>query len=271
MGDSTCVACGECVQACPTGALMPARDVGKIQSPTRPWIPVCPYCGRGMPAHLQRQGQQDPLGGRVADGPANSQPPVREGTLRLRLRAAQAPAHPAAHPQARREKAQGLRRRSRQLVARCSARRAGRRRSTSPANGLRDIRDTHGKKALAGFGSAKGTNEEAYLFQKLVRTGFGSNNVDHCTRLCHASIGRRAHGGHQLGRGLEPGARRDERGGDLPHRRQPHGEPPGGGDLDEERRQGGREADRRRSAPGRASRATRPTTCSSRPTPTWRC
>jgi formate dehydrogenase major subunit len=55
------------------------------------------------------------------------------------------------------------------------------------ANGLRDIRDTYGKKALAGFGSAKGTNEEAYLFQKLVRTGFGSNNVDHCTRLCHAS------------------------------------------------------------------------------------
>jgi formate dehydrogenase major subunit len=45
----------------------------------------------------------------------------------------------------------------------------------------------HGKRALAGFGSAKGTNEEAYLFQKLVRTGFGSNNVDHCTRLCHAS------------------------------------------------------------------------------------
>ncbi len=49
------------------------------------------------------------------------------------------------------------------------------------------IRDQKGVKALAGFGSAKGSNEEAYLFQKLVRTGFGSNNVDHCTRLCHAS------------------------------------------------------------------------------------
>ena len=49
------------------------------------------------------------------------------------------------------------------------------------------IRDTHGPRALAGFGSAKGSNEEAYLFQKLVRTGFGSNNVDHCTRLCRAS------------------------------------------------------------------------------------
>jgi len=55
------------------------------------------------------------------------------------------------------------------------------------AGKLREIRDTRGKHALAGFGSAKGTNEEAYLFQKLVRTGFGSNNVDHCTRLCHAS------------------------------------------------------------------------------------
>src|SRR4029453_693076 len=54
------------------------------------------------------------------------------------------------------------------------------------AEGLRKIRDQD-KYALAGFGSAKGSNEEAYLFQKRVRTGFGTNNVDHCTRLCHAS------------------------------------------------------------------------------------
>ena len=53
--------------------------------------------------------------------------------------------------------------------------------------GLKRIRDERGGGALAGFGSAKGSNEEAYLFQKLVRTGFGTNNVDHCTRLCHAS------------------------------------------------------------------------------------
>jgi formate dehydrogenase major subunit len=52
---------------------------------------------------------------------------------------------------------------------------------------LKALRDAHGPEALAGFGSAKGSNEEAYLFQKLVRTGFKSNNVDHCTRLCHAS------------------------------------------------------------------------------------
>jgi formate dehydrogenase major subunit len=55
------------------------------------------------------------------------------------------------------------------------------------ANRLSGIRDTHGPDALAGFGSAKCSNEEAYLFQKLIRTAFGTNNVDHCTRLCHAS------------------------------------------------------------------------------------
>ncbi|HEV8501224.1 MAG TPA: formate dehydrogenase subunit alpha, partial [Casimicrobiaceae bacterium] len=55
------------------------------------------------------------------------------------------------------------------------------------AQGLIEIRERKGGSGLAGFGSAKGSNEEAYLFQKLVRTGFGTNNVDHCTRLCHAS------------------------------------------------------------------------------------
>ena len=55
------------------------------------------------------------------------------------------------------------------------------------AAGLARLRDQHGGQAIAGFGSAKCTNEEAYLFQKLIRTGFGHNNVDHCTRLCHAS------------------------------------------------------------------------------------
>ncbi|MCU7891757.1 MAG: formate dehydrogenase subunit alpha [Candidatus Thiodiazotropha sp. (ex Ustalcina ferruginea)] len=55
------------------------------------------------------------------------------------------------------------------------------------ATGLRNLHDQLGPPGLAGFGSAKCSNEEAYLFQKLIRTGFGSNNVDHCTRLCHAS------------------------------------------------------------------------------------
>ena len=68
-----------------------------------------------------------------------------------------------------------------------SARRAGRKRSTSPPLACAGSAIGTGPQALAGFGSAKGSNEEAYLVQKLVRTGFGTNNVDHCTRLCHAS------------------------------------------------------------------------------------
>src|SRR5262249_13155267 len=55
------------------------------------------------------------------------------------------------------------------------------------AVGLKAIHSREGGKAIAGFGSAKGSNEEAYLFQHLIRQGFGTNNVDHCTRLCHAS------------------------------------------------------------------------------------
>ena len=55
------------------------------------------------------------------------------------------------------------------------------------AQGIKRIAERDGGNALAGFGSAKGSNEEAYLVQKLIRTGFGTNNVDHCTRLCHAS------------------------------------------------------------------------------------
>src|SRR4029077_5941356 len=55
------------------------------------------------------------------------------------------------------------------------------------ATRLRGIKEAHGPGALAGFGSAKCSNEEAYLFQKLMRAALGTNNVDHCTRLCHAS------------------------------------------------------------------------------------
>ena len=55
------------------------------------------------------------------------------------------------------------------------------------AKGFNTIKKDNGSQSLAGFGCAKGSNEEAYLVQKLVRTGFENNNIDHCTRLCHAS------------------------------------------------------------------------------------
>jgi formate dehydrogenase major subunit len=104
------------------------------------------------------------------------------------------------------------------------------------AGGLRALRDRHGKKALAGFGSAKGSNEEAYLFQKLVRTGFGSNNVDHCTRLCHASSVTALLEGVGSGAVSNPVRDVQHAESDPGDRQQPHGQPPGGRHLDEERR-----------------------------------
>ena len=184
MGNSTCVACGECVQACPTGALMPARDVGQT-AVDKQVSSVCPYCGVGCQLTYNIKGNTI-LYVEGRDGPANSSRLCVKGRYgfdyvqhRHRLtkpliRKPGVPKHKdfTVDP----EKWHEVFREATWEEALEAA-----------AKGLRDIRDTHGKRALAGFGSAKGTNEEAYLFQKLVRTGFGSNNVDHCTRLCHAS------------------------------------------------------------------------------------
>ena len=184
MGASTCVACGECVQACPTGALgagARGRDGGARQAGG---IGV-PVLRRRLPAHLQRQGQQDPLRQR-ARRPGQPQPPVRQGPLRLRLCAPPAASDEAADPSHRCAQARRLHdgpERRDDRVPRGQWDEA-----LDVAGGtLKRLRAQHGRYALAGFGSAKGSNEEAYLFQKLVRMGFGSNNVDHCTRLCHAS------------------------------------------------------------------------------------
>ncbi|MDR2220017.1 MAG: formate dehydrogenase subunit alpha [Methylobacillus sp.] len=184
MGDSTCVTCGECVQACPTGALAPAGGVALI-TPDKTVDSVCPYCGVGcqLTYHVKDDKIIEVTG---RDGPANhdrlcvkgrygfdyarhqhrlTKPLIRKPDVPKDATAEMDPANPyAAFREASWEEALDF-----------------------AANGLKKIKERDGKYALAGFGSAKGSNEEAYLFQKLVRTGFGTNNVDHCTRLCHAS------------------------------------------------------------------------------------
>ena len=184
MGNSTCVACGECVQACPTGALMPAREVA-LNIPDKQVDSVCPYCGVGCQLTYNIKDNKI-LYVEGRDGPANL------GRLCVKGRYGFDYAH---HPH----------RLTKPLIRRAGVpktgdfvmdpdrvldvfREASWEEALALAGGkLAQIRDEHGGNALAGFGSAKGSNEEAYLFQKLVRTGFGTNNVDHCTRLCHAS------------------------------------------------------------------------------------
>ncbi|WP_118133115.1 formate dehydrogenase subunit alpha [Oceanicella sp. SM1341] len=189
MGASSCVACGECVQACPTGALMPASALdtaqkGDSRDYDREVKSVCPYCGVGC--QISYKVKDD----RIAwvdgiNGPAN------EGRLCVKGRFG---FDYIAHPH----------RLTKPLIRRKDAPEKGL--NVDPANpwthfreasweealevaahGLSDLRSYYGGKAVAGFGSAKCSNEEAYLFQKLIRQGFGHNNVDHCTRLCHAS------------------------------------------------------------------------------------
>ena len=184
MGASTCVACGECVQACPTGALMPAREVGLTVADTQ--VPsVCPYCGVGcqLTYHVK---ENKILYVQGRDGPANSSRLCVKGRYGFDYVQHR---HRLTTPLIRKARMT----KTKDFVVDPDNWRDVFREATwdealaFASGGLRTIRDTHGKKSLAGFGSAKGTNEEAYLFQKLVRTGFGSNNVDHCTRLCHAS------------------------------------------------------------------------------------
>src|SRR5580700_2247783 len=184
MGNSTCVACGECVQACPTGALMPARAVGKVVVDKKV-DSVCPYCGVGCQLTYNIKDNKI-LYVQGKDGPANSNRLCVKGRYgfdyvqhkhRLTKPLIRKPGFPkvkdfVVDPDNWQEVFREATWEEALDVA---------------AKGFREIRDTYGKRSLAGFGSAKCTNEEAYLFQKLVRTGFGSNNVDHCTRLCHAS------------------------------------------------------------------------------------
>ncbi|SEK27056.1 formate dehydrogenase subunit alpha [Roseivivax marinus] len=189
MGASTCVACGECVQACPTGALMPASVVDEQQVGDREDFDeevdsVCPFCGVGCQVSIKVKDDKVKYVQGI-NGPAN------EGRLCVKGRFGFDyihHGHRLTKPLIRREDApdKGL--------------------NVDPENpwthfreatweealdvaarGLADLRSYYGGKTIAGFGSAKCTNEEAYLFQKFIRQGFKHNNVDHCTRLCHAS------------------------------------------------------------------------------------
>ncbi|MEL6751627.1 MAG: 2Fe-2S iron-sulfur cluster-binding protein, partial [Pseudomonadota bacterium] len=191
MGFSTCVTCGECVQACPTGALSEKTMMNEaatqvvVSEVDKSVDSVCPFCGVGC---LTKVDVKDDKIVRIdgRDGPANENRLCVKG--RFGFDYAMSPER-LTKPLVRRDdvpkdgamdarfmKASDI---FREATWEEALERA--------AGGLTSIRDTSGGNAIAGFGSAKGSNEEAYLFQKFIRQGFGTNNVDHCTRLCHAS------------------------------------------------------------------------------------
>jgi len=191
MGLSTCVTCGECVQACPTGALYektlmdPAGKRRAVQQFDRIVDSVCPFCGVGCQTRVAvKDNRIVQVDGR--NGPSNENRLCVKG--RFGFDYAMSPER-LTKPLIRRDDAPtagdiDLRGVDPLTVFREASWEEALERA---AGGLKNIIRENGGSALAGFGSAKGSNEEAYLFQKLVRQGFGTNNVDHCTRLCHAS------------------------------------------------------------------------------------
>jgi len=183
LGFSSCVACGECVQACPTGALLP-KGLATETVETHKVDSLCPYCGVGCQVRYHVADDRI-VYTEGRDGPANLSRLCVKGRFghdytrhpdRLTkplIRIDGMPKDPAilngGDPRSQFREAtweEALNR-----AAAC----------------LEMNREQFGSDAIAGFGSAKGSNEEAYLFQKLIRTAFKTNNVDHCTRLCHAS------------------------------------------------------------------------------------
>src|SRR6516225_9957976 len=227
MGNSSCVTCGECVAACPTGALTnkPIRNI-----PIRPRSEldavdsVCPYCGVGcaLTYHVDRErgaiafaeGRDQPgsqgrlcVKGRYGwDYAASPQrltvPLIRideaypKGPLSADVRGEMTIDNGTGAANGRNgERGDGQKRGQRKpggLVDYAEVLPHFREATWDEAldlvaRRLTEIHAAGGPGAIAGFGSAKCSNEEAYLFQKLIRTGFHTNNVDHCTRLCHAS------------------------------------------------------------------------------------
>ena len=190
MGESSCVACGECIQACPTGALLPSSILDlsgdtKTKTADRLVDSVCPYCGVGcqLTYHIKDdkiikvEGQNGPanenrlcvkgrFGFDYIDHPHRlTTPLIRKESVNKKWDDEIDPNNPWTH----------FREASWDEALQFAA------------QGLMKVKDNFGGDAIAGFGSAKGSNEEAYLFQKLIRTAFKTNNIDHCTRLCHAS------------------------------------------------------------------------------------
>jgi formate dehydrogenase major subunit len=230
MGASSCVSCGECVAACPTGALTnkPIRNI-----PIRPRAEldavdtVCPYCGVGcaLTYYVDRdkgaiayaEGREQPgshgrlcVKGRYGWDYAAS--PQRLTVPLIRREESYPKGALSADVRGDMDKGGEANDHGMTNDGNPKGKRKGGKRGRKPgglvdyaevlphfreatweealdlvARRLSEIYAERGPSAIAGFGSAKCSNEEAYLFQKLIRTGFHTNNVDHCTRLCHAS------------------------------------------------------------------------------------
>jgi formate dehydrogenase alpha subunit len=178
MAQSTCQSCGECLERCPTGALMPKH----VLSPEREVKTICPYCGVGCSIHLGIRGRK------IVRVRGDEESLVNRGELCVKGRfGLDFVNHPdrLVRPLIRREDAPktAVQRENSQVFREATWDEALER----VTRGISKTLASDGPDAIAVLSSAKCTNEDNYLIQKLARAVLGTNNVDHCARLCHAS------------------------------------------------------------------------------------
>ncbi|MGE4281484.1 MAG: formate dehydrogenase subunit alpha [Magnetospirillum sp.] len=170
---SECVSCGACVQACPTATLI-EKSVARLGQPEHVVETTCAYCGVGCSFRAEMQGDNVVRMVPSKDGGANAGHSCVKGRFAWGY---------ASHKD----------RKTKPMI---------RESITDPwrevgwdeaiaytAAKFREVQDRHGPRSIGGITSSRCTNEEIYAVQKMIRAGFGNNNVDTCARVCHSPTG----------------------------------------------------------------------------------
>jgi len=171
--DSECVSCGACVQACPTATLQ-EKSVIEIGQPEHSVVTTCAYCGVGCSFKAEMRGEELVRMVPYKDGKANRGHSCVKGRFAYGY---------ASHkdrilnPMIRENVDDPWQEVSWEEALRFTA------------DKFKGIQAKYGKGALGGITSSRCTNEETFLVQKLIRAGFGNNNVDTCARVCHSPTG----------------------------------------------------------------------------------
>jgi formate dehydrogenase major subunit len=170
---SECVSCGACVQACPTATLT-EKSVIEIGQPERSVVTTCAYCGVGCAFKAEMRGEEVVRMVPYKDGKANRGHSCVKGrfawgytTHKERI----------LHPMIRERITDPWREVSWEEAF------------NHAASAFKRIQAKYGRDSIGGITSSRCTNEETYLVQKLIRAGFGNNNVDTCARVCHSPTG----------------------------------------------------------------------------------
>ncbi len=177
--ESICKSCGECVARCPTGALAPKWE----KAPAEEIRTICPYCGVGCSLYL------GVLDNKIVSVRGDSEGPANKGSLCVKGRWGY---DFVSHPERLTTpliRIPGITRqaghngRIQEIFREASWDEA----LELAAHRLQELKRDYGPDSIAAMSSAKCTNEDNYVMQKFIRAALGTNNIDHCARLCHAS------------------------------------------------------------------------------------